>query len=72
MTTTLTEQWDTAYLKEAHDVKGYDHKLISKQLQSLVGKNVQHYFTMTDEVLVKWNGEWVEFDAYNKVFKVLV
>lgn len=68
---TLTEQWDQQYLSTLNDAKYYDHHLVSKQLQALVGRGVQHYFSATDEVLVKWNGMWVGFDVYNKVFKVL-
>jgi len=67
----LTTQWDNQYGSVLKDAREYDHKLISKQLQSLVGRNVLHYFSSLNEVLVRWNGKWVEFDKYNKVFKVL-
>lgn len=68
---TLSEQWDQQYLSTLNDAKYYDHHLVSKQLQALVGRNVQHYFSSLNEVLVRWNGMWVGFDVYNKVFKVL-
>lgn len=68
---TLSEQWDKTHLSTLSDVTYYDHHLVSNQLRALVGKNVIHYFSSLNEVLVRWNNKWVSFDEYNKVFKVL-
>ena len=68
---TQSEKWDQQYLSTLNDAKYYNHQLISRQLKALVGKNVQHYFSSLNKILVKWNGMWVEFEVYNKVFKIL-
>jgi len=56
---------------EFSDTQSYNPILVSNQLKSLVGRNVQHYFSSMNEVLIKYNGVWGSFEDYNKVFKVL-
>lgn len=56
---------------EFSDTQSYNPTLVSNQLKALVGRNVQHYFSSLNEVMVKYNGVWGVFEDYNKVFKVL-